>query len=391
MIRYVVAAALLLHGLIHALGFLVAFRLASLPLVQLTPFWLPAATWTRPVGILWLLAGCGFVASAVALALDRTGWWWFGCLALPLSQLLIGLAWQDASAGTWLNVLLTLPLALGAAHTAFERDTRQVIAALQSGLPGSSSGPVQADEVERLPAPVARWLSTAGVVGRERPRSVWLQQTARLRTEPDGAWMPCTAEQQFRIDRPGFVWSVRARMLGILPIDGRDSYLDGHGRMLIKALSLWTVVDAADARVDQGTLLRYLGELVWFPAAALEPYIQWQALDAARARATMSYAGITATATFEFAQDGRVTRVSAERYMGGGSDAVLRPWTIPLRAWQRLDGIVVPVEGDVTWQLESGPFNYYNFRVTALRYESGAQHEESTKAPVARLAPHTAR
>ncbi|HET8936478.1 MAG TPA: DUF6544 family protein [Polyangiales bacterium] len=385
MIRYTAAVVLLLHGLIHTMGFLVAFRLAALPL-QLTPIWLQPVYWTRPVGSLWLLAGFGFATSAVMLLLSRTSWWLPGALALPLSQLLILLAWQDAKAGTWLNVVLALPLAIGAAHTAFERETRRAVAELHSGLPTVPSAPIQAEEVERLPQPVAHWLAAAGVVGRARTRSVWLQQSARLRTEPGGNWMPCSAEQHFRIDRPGFIWSVRARMLGAIPIDGRDSYMNGHGRMLIKPLSLLTVVDAADARVDQGTLLRYLGELVWFPSGALEPYIQWEAVASNIARATMSYAGTTASATFEFAEDGRVMRVSAERYMGSGSDAKLRPWTIPFRAWRKLDGVVVPVEGDVIWQLESGPFAYYDFTLKALRYDSGQRQATDNQAPLPRLA-----
>ena len=385
MVRYIVAAALVVHGLIHSMGFLVAFRLAKLPLV-VTPSSLPSTSWERPVGLFWLLAGSGFAASAMMLLQGRTSWWVPGAVAIPLSQLLIVLAWQDAKAGTWLNVLLALPLALGAAHTVFESATRSAIMELQSGMPTTAGAPIQAEEVARLPQPVANWLTAAGVVGRERPRSVWLQQSARLRTEPDGAWMPCSAEQHFRIDRPGFIWSVRARMLAVIPIDGRDSYLNGHGRMLIKPLSVVTAVDAADARIDQGTLLRYLGELVWFPSAALEPYIRWEALATNVARATMSYAGTTASATYELADDGRVMRVSAERYMGSGPDAKQRPWTIPFRAWKKLDGVVVPVEGEVIWQLESGPFAYYDFTLKALRYDTSKRQETSLHAPEARLA-----
>jgi hypothetical protein len=386
MIRYVVAAALVLHGLIHTMGFLVAFRLAKLPLV-LAPFWLSPATWERPLGLLWLIAGSGFAASGLMLLQGRTSWWLLGALALPLSQLLIVLAWQDAKAGTWLNVLLALPLTMGAAHTVFERATRRAIDELQLGLPTTANAPVGPEEVQRLPPPVARWLAAAGVVGRERPRSVWLRQRARLRTEAGGKWMPCSAEQHFRIDQPGFIWSVRARMLGAIPIDGRDSYVHGHGRMLIKPLSLLTVVDAADDRVDQGTLLRFLGEMVWFPSAALEPYIRWEAVETNAARATMSFAGTTASATYEFADDGRVTRVSAQRFMGSGAEAKLTPWTIPFRAWKKLDGVVVPVEGDVIWQLDSGPFAYYDFTLTALLYEQNARQETSEETQTARLAP----
>jgi hypothetical protein len=372
MIRYVVAAALTLHGLIHTFGFIRAFRLAQLPITSVAFAWF-SPVWTKPLGVLWLLAGAGFLISAACLLGQRQSWWIPGALALVVSQFLVVLAWRDAHAGTWVNVLLLLPLAVGAAHAKFEHDTRRGIAALGADLPAGAGSPIRSDELDRLPEPVKRWLGTAGVVGRSRPRSVWLRQSARMRTSPDSAWMPCEAEQSFRIDRPGFVWSVRTSMLGgALPIDGRDSYLGGHGRMLIKPLSFLKVVDAADSHVDQGTLLRFLGELVWFPSGALESYIQWSAVDANRARATMTYAQTTASATFEFDGDGRVTQVSADRYMSTESGAELKPWIIPFREWKALDGIIIPVEGEVIWQLESGRFPYYDFTVDALHYDPSA-------------------
>jgi len=372
MIRYIVAAALTLHGLIHAFGLIKAFQLAQLPITSVAFAWF-SPVWTKPLGLLWLLAGAGFVASATLLLRHRLSWWIPGSVALVLSQLLIVLAWRDAHAGSWVNLLLLLPLASGAAHAAFERETRRGVTALGANLPAGAGAPVRSEELERLPPPVRRWLTTAGVIGRSRPRSVWLQQSARMRTTPDGAWMPCAAEQRFRIDRPGFIWSVRTSMLGgVVPIDGRDSYLGGHGHMLIKPLSFLKIVDAADSHIDQGTLLRFLGELVWFPSAALEPYIHWSELDGQSARATMTYEGTTASATFQFADDGRVTQVSAERYMSSESGAQLKPWTIPFREWKSLDGIVIPVEGEVIWQLESGRFPYYDFTVEALHYDPSA-------------------
>jgi hypothetical protein len=365
--RYAVSAFMVIHGLVHTLGFMAAFRWAELPLKIGTDALSPYSI--KLVGLLWLAAAAGLLTSAAALALHWPGWWIVGLVALALSQGLIVCAWSDAKAGTWLNALLLVPLLAGAAHAAFGRDSRRAIEGLLHNPSRATASPIQAAELTGLPRPVAHWLVSAGVVGRTRPRSVWLRQAGELRTAPDGDWMPAAAEQRFRIDRPGFVWSVHVRMKGVLPIDGRDTYLNGHGRMLIKALSLVPIVDASDAQTDQGTLLRYLGEMVWFPAAALEPYIHWQALDAHSAKATMSYEHVTASATFEFDREGRVTRVSAERYMGSGPDAKRLPWTIPLQAWQKLSGIVVPVQGAVFWQLESGPFEYYRWRITELAYD----------------------
>jgi hypothetical protein len=109
-----------------------------------------------------------------------------------------------------------------------------------------------------------------------------------MRTGPDKPWMPVVAEQYFSVNPPGFVWSVNARMKGVLPIAGRDRYADGHGHMLIKLASLLTVADGVGAEIDQGAMLRYLGEIVWFPSAALSDSVSWEAIDERSARAAFA-------------------------------------------------------------------------------------------------------
>ena len=100
------------------------------------------------------------------------------------------------------------------------------------------------------------------MVGKPVPRSVRLKQRGLLRTAPRQQSMPAEAHQYSRIDEPGFVWRVRVRMMRIIPIVGRDAYVEGRGRMLIKVASLIPVADAAGDKVDQGEMLRFLGETV---------------------------------------------------------------------------------------------------------------------------------
>ena len=66
----ILAMLLVVHGLIHLLGFAKAFGLAELP--QLTQLILPFS------GLLWLIASSLFVAAAVSLFVWPRGWWAIG-------------------------------------------------------------------------------------------------------------------------------------------------------------------------------------------------------------------------------------------------------------------------------------------------------------------------
>ena len=200
--------------------------------------------------------------------------------------------------------------------------------------------------------------------------------------------MPTQAVQHFTTAAPGFVWQADVRLGYGLWFAGRDSYVNGHGRMLIRALSVWPVVDADDEKIQQGTLLRYLGEMVWFPSAALRPFIRWEAVDDAHARASIAYAGVTASGVFSFDAAGQVTEFSAQRYLGSGPSARIETWSIPMRAWktETFSGIRVPTEGEVMWKLADGDFEYYRFRIDAISYDPAQPGQRAAPAPLPRAA-----
>jgi hypothetical protein len=116
--------------------------------------------------------------------------------------------------------------------------------------------------------------------------------------------------------------------------------------------------------MDQGALLRYLNEAMWFPGAALSPYITWTELDANSAMATMSFAGVTASATFFFDAEGRPIDMIAERQdLARGQ---LETWPTPLLAYDEFQGVRIPSEGTGVWKYESGDFPYIELRITDL-------------------------
>ncbi len=232
----------------------------------------------------------------------------------------------------------------------------------------SASKPIESADLVGLPTPVRRWLQHAQVLGSKPVRSVRLQQGVTLRLAADQKWLQGTAVQYFRTEAPGFVWQVRLRMNPLLHIAGRDRYVDGRGQMLIDVQWLLPVVDASGPEVDQGTLLRYLAETVWFPTAALSDSIQWQAVDDAAARATMTYGGVTASGIFHFDDAGQVTGFEGQRYKENAGAYTLEHWVITMADHRNLGGLVIPTRADITWRLDSGDFHWFSCEITEIAY-----------------------
>lgn len=355
---------LVLHGLIHLLGFLKAFDLA--PIEQLT------TPISRGAGVVWLVACVAVLVTAVLFALRVEAWWMVGAGALVLSQALVVSTWSDAKAGTLANLILLVGVVLGFALARFASETDRKIDALLASVPQTEGEVLSADTLERLPPATRRWLQRSGAARRVRPRVVRLRQSGEMQLQPDQGFRSVTARQVFRVDEPAFLWTARLAMFG-LPIVGRDTYVDGHGRMRFEAGGLVPIVDESDEKIDQGAMLRYLGETVWFPAGAVAPEIVWEpGADAEHeARATMHHGAHEVSGDFTFDDEGRFLALRAQRYRGGGADAVLTPWSVRASAWETFDGVEIPSAGEVVWHLDEGDFVFYRWRVDQL--ELGAR------------------
>ena len=229
-------------------------------------------------------------------------------------------------------------------------------------------------DIEGLPEPVQRNLRYTGVIGKQRISTVRLKQKGLFKMKQGRKWMPYVARQYFTTDPPGFVWQARVKAAPLFWISGRDMYYGGKGSMKIKLWSFIRIVNAAGPKLDQGAMVRYLSEIIWFPTAYLSDYIAWEAVDTNAAKATMSYGGVTASAILRYDEDGRLIEFVADRYMGAGDKAALEKWSTPVREYAEMNGLQIPVKGEAVWNLASGDFSYVDLKVTDIEYDNPTKY-----------------
>lgn len=163
-------------------------------------------------------------------------------------------------------------------------------------------------------------------------------------------------------------------MAPILSIRVRDSYLEGMAEMRGKLASVLPVVDQqGQPGLASGALHRYLAEAVWFPVALLpRPDLQWEAVDATTARAVLTDSGITVRLEFRFGNEGQIIGAyAAERYRDVKGEQVLTPWSCRYERYERMNGMMVPREGEVEWILPEGKLSYWRGHVDRISLHSG--------------------
>lgn len=286
--------------------------------------------------------------------------------------------WKDTNMPKWLWIVLavlailivTVVLAAAISKTVFERNANKLARELLNGSSTVNTRIIREEDLSGLPLPVRKWLESTHIVGTETVTSVRLKQTGQMRTKEGGPWMKVRAEQYFRADEPGFVWKADVQMAPLLHLSGLDSYFEGRGQMSIKLLSLLPVVDAKGPELDYSTMVRYLAEMPWFPAAAISPYIRWEPINDRSARATISHNGISASGIFGFNDQGDLISIKAKRYREMGGTYTFSDWGGVNREFKEFNEIRIPSKSDVMWMDESGEFIWYQCEITDIEYNN---------------------
>ena len=362
MTRYFFAFVILIHGLIHLVGFLKAFGYGNIQHFT--------KDISKSIGIFWLLITLVFILTEVLLLSRKETWWMVAIPAVLASQFLIIMYWKDAKYGTIFNVLVLLVAIIAYAEWNFNKKLKKEVTILL-GSATMHPSVINHEMTRDLPVVVKKWMHHSAVIGKQAIHTVRLKQKGMMRSKPGGKWMDFTAIQYFNVDEPAFNWQVRANVMPLVFMNGRDRYENGRGEMLIKLLSVKNVVDSkGSSEMDQASMLRYLAEICWFPSAALSKYIKWQAVDDSSAMATMSYSNMSVSGIFFFNQHGDVSGFEAMRCGEFNGKRSLEKWHISSIDYALFEGIRIPQKSEVTWKLKDGDFTWLKLELETVEYNN---------------------
>lgn len=187
-------------------------------------------------------------------------------------------------------------------------------AVMPAVMPSASGDPSDASAVASawasLPAPVQRYFAYTFRGQAPRLAFVELQMEGEFRRPKTQAFTPTTAEQTVATGVPAMMFSATTEMLPGIWARAYDAYVDGRMEMKAKVLSAVTVVDEKSSpELDRISLRRWLLESALYPMALLPGGpVRWEAIDEQRARAVVTYRGMTASLVARFAERGRLCR-----------------------------------------------------------------------------------
>lgn len=266
-------------------------------------------------------------------------------------------------------IVPALPMLLALLGCDEQRTFEREVAAL--GLPAapSNTAPVTEADIASLPAPAQRYLRFMGAVGRPRDWSIRARLHGRFRPSVDAAWQELDALQYSsgapRITR---LFYMRLRFWGLM-VQGRDTYVNGRGRLLVRLLDWFTVQDGTGEPFDIGELVTWLNDgIMLAPGMLLTPEVTWGAVNDTAFDVRVTDAGRTVTARVFVDSRGAPSdfRTTDRFYAPAGGAAPVRTmWSTPMRGWRLLEGRMLPTSGEAVWIRPEGNLPYGEFEIRA--------------------------
>lgn len=209
------------------------------------------------------------------------------------------------------------------------------------------------ENLDGVPAPVARYLRLALPHGVRTPDTITLSQTGELRTdEQGGRWMPFEAAHTAAPLGTAFLWNAKVRVAPLVHVRVIDSLVQGIGAGAVLFMSAFRLdQEMATPEMNSGSLHRFLAEAVWYPWALLPRWqLQWEAVDDARAIATLSAGSTTVSLEFRFASSGEVVSIyTPGRWGRFGKRYEQVPWEGHFRDYTAFNGVRMPRYAEVGW------------------------------------------
>jgi hypothetical protein len=247
----------------------------------------------------------------------------------------------------------------------WERGTAQ----LRAGL---ARGEAVRVEPEELPEPVRRYFEVALPRTPRMIASVEMEHEGTFNmSEGETRWLPFRSTQVDVMHPAGFDWSGRIEMMPGVPVYVHDAFVGGRG---ILAAKLWGLIPLASMwdsqEVDSGELQRFLAEAAWYPTRLLpQEGVQWTPEDSRRAYGTLRAGDIEVTLEFHFGADHLIEGIRAERrYRAVGDRFEATPWEGRFSNYQNVDGMKIPMDGEVAWVLKSERKPYWRGHTTHIAY-----------------------
>jgi len=355
MLRTIFFIVVVLHGLIHFMGFLKAYEFADITAIT--------KEISKPMGILWLTAGFFMIVFAFLFIFKKDLWVYVALAAIVFSQALILFHWQETKFGTIVNILIVFVSIVGIFHLNFKNTYKNEVTSSLEQINQTHEDILKKEDIAHLPELVQKYLHYTGAVGKPKVRNFKIDFLGKIRSYEKKEWMDLSSEQYNFMPTTTRLFFLDATK-NQLPVSGFHRFKNGEAIMDIRLLSMFKVQYMEGAEMNISETVTFFNDMCCMaPAALIDERIQWLATEGNKVKASFTDNEITVSAWLHFNEKGELVNfVSEDRYAASdkGSSTKLK-WSTPLRDYKLINGYKLASYAEAIYTYPDGDFTYATF------------------------------
>lgn len=357
MLKYLFAFILLIHGLIHFMGFAKAYNYGNI--TQITK------DISKPNGIVWFLIAIVFVVATLLFLLKKESWPYIAFVALIISQILIITLWKDAKFGTIANIIVLMVAFASWSGQRFESTFSKDVKAHLLITNNIQTDLLTEADIQSLPLPVQKYMHYCAVVNKPKVKNMKVVFDGEMRDKGKD-WFKFTSVQYNFFENPTRLFFMKGKKFGI-SVPGYHCYQNVTATMQIKLFGLINVVNIKGEIMNKAETVTVFNDMcLMAPASLIDKRIEWAAIDSLSAKASFTNGINKISATLYFNKLGQLINfISDDR---SAIDMKQYRFSTPVKDYSEIKGINIWKYGEAVWHYPDGEFVYGKFYLKSIEY-----------------------
>lgn len=358
MLKYLFAFVMLVHGLIHFMGFAKAYNYGNI--TQLTKYI------SKSTGSIWLITTILFIVAVVLFLVKKESWAYIAIFALIISQILLITVWKDAKFGTIINILILFVAIVSYAINHFERTFKADVTRHIAETNFNNNDLLKEADIISLPVPIQKYIRYAGAVNKPKVKNMKVVFDGEMRDKGKDFFKFISVQYNF-FDDPARLFFMKATMYGA-SVPGYHCYQNASATMQIKLLGLFNVVNVKGTEMNKAETVTLFNHMcLMAPAALIDKRIEWTTIDSLSAKAIFTNGINKITAILYFNEQGQLINfISDDRY--ATTDMKQYRFSTPVKDYTQIDDRNIMQYGETIWHYPDGEFVYGKFTLKSIEY-----------------------
>ena len=228
------------------------------------------------------------------------------------------------------------------------------------------------EEFSKLPLAIQRYIEHCRYIGTPKMNYLKMEyHDVDFMQGKDGLALRIDYTQYDFVSEPCRMALIDSSMFGV-PFEGYDYYQNGVGGMKGVIAKGITLFHQTGEEMDKACLVTYLAESMFAPAILLQNYISFEEISDYEVKATIYYAGQSASGIFTFNEQYEFVSFTTSDRTVTNSDGTMEyiPWSAVCSEYEFSEsGIKYPTKFKAIWNYPDGDFVYFDGVISTVSYD----------------------